>query len=264
MASEALRSLSGSGINQKTCPKPKPKPISAQSVTLAHQIKSPTRIHPCTKKLNLLSFLYHHMIPFTNSNNTLSSWPPTQDEVAALFQIPQSTIRNWSKYEGWILATKVGGRSLILVDMCRWPELKVAVNAEFMVEQEAGGAVRIGWFRRTLMRNLLIVYPAAPPNSFNFSNGWFHNFLQCYHISLCFATSKAQKVPEMYRLILTWICFNRRNSQPILNLFLDLILSSPNSYGKFYLSNIANRNETPLPMEYLSGRTYNSTGAKTV
>jgi len=75
---------------------------------------------------------------------------------------------------------------------------------------------------------------------------------------------QARIFADVYRLILTWICFNRRNSQPILNPFLDLILSSPNSYGKFHLSNIANRNETALPMEYLSGRTYNSTGAKTV
>ena len=109
----------------------------------------------------MLSFLYHHRIPFTDSDNILSSRPPTQDEAAALFQIPQSTISDWSKNEDRILATKVGGRSLRLVDVCRWPELEVAVNAEFVVDQEAGRAVRKGWFWRISMRNFLIVYPAC-------------------------------------------------------------------------------------------------------
>jgi len=30
------------------------------------------------------------------------------------------------------------------MDVCRWSELEVAVNAEFVVEWEAGRAVRIG------------------------------------------------------------------------------------------------------------------------
>jgi len=72
-------------------------------------------------------------------------------------------------------------------------------------------------------------------------------------------------VPEEYRLlILTWIRFNRRNSNPIPTSFLDLILSSANLYGKFHLSNRANLDKPPLPCEYLTGRRYNSTGTKTV
>jgi len=98
---------------------------------------------------------------------------------------------------------------------------------------------------------------------FRFSNGWFRNFLQRNRISLRL-TRKAQRLPEEYRLlILNWICFNRRNSQTKPEPFLDLI-QSPNPYGKFLLSNVSNLDKTPLPFEYLSGRTYNTTGVNTI
>ncbi|RPB04720.1 hypothetical protein L873DRAFT_1928813 [Choiromyces venosus 120613-1] len=41
-----------------------------------------------------------------------------------------------------IVETKEEGRSLRIVEMSCWPELKVAVNVEFVVEREAGRAVR--------------------------------------------------------------------------------------------------------------------------
>ncbi|RPA99425.1 hypothetical protein L873DRAFT_1843546 [Choiromyces venosus 120613-1] len=50
---------------------------------------------------------------------------------------------------------------------------------------------------------------------FKFSNGWFEGFLGRYKISLRTITKKAQKILEDYKkLVINWLRFNRRNSQP--------------------------------------------------
>lgn len=74
-------------------------------------------------------------------------------------------------------------------------------------------------------------------------------------------TKKAQKVPEDYRnLVVNWLWFNRRNSQP--TTWMETVLCQ--DVGRYYLSNICNVDETPLPFEYLNGRTYDLIGSKTI
>ncbi|RPA91146.1 DDE-domain-containing protein, partial [Choiromyces venosus 120613-1] len=99
----------------------------------------------------------------------------------------------------------------------------------------------------------------------------FEGFLRRYRISLRAVTKKAQKIPEEYKkLIINWLMFNRRNSQPlsitssIPRLLPGDGLSSSSSINRFALSNIFNIDETPLLFEYLNSHTYNSEGSKTV
>jgi len=63
-------------------------------------------------------------------------------------------------------------------------------------------------------------------------------------------------------MVINWLRFNRRNSQPKINIFLNVVLFYP--VGQFELSNICTLDETPIPYEYLDGKTYHTTGAKTV
>jgi len=50
---------------------------------------------------------------------------------------------------------------------------------------------------------------------FVFSGGWFNNFLDRWNISCRAITKKASRLPDEYfQLVINWLRFNRRNSQP--------------------------------------------------
>ncbi|RPB02545.1 DDE-domain-containing protein [Choiromyces venosus 120613-1] len=107
------------------------------------------------------------------------------------------------------------------------------------------------------------MYPDIDSTLFPFSNGWFRSFLSRYKISLRSITNKAQKLPADYQiLILNWLRFNRRNSQPRPANFWEVAVDHP--VGRYELANICNLDETPIPFEYLQGKTYNKEGEKTV
>lgn len=201
--------------------------------------------------------------------------------------MPQRTISDLVQKQGEIekYSSRIT-RNPHSVILCQWPELESQLYCLFLDPREQGQAVRTGWFRLhsyTIFREL---YPIASGNTstiFQFSNGWFCGFIGRYRISLRCITKKTQGVPEDYcQLIVNWLQFNRRNSQPPLlpNLATDITLSarlskSPNPHnsteiavsrtiGRYDLSNICNLDETPLPFKYLTGRTYNPIGSKTV
>lgn len=153
---------------------------------------------------------------------------------------------------------------------CQWPELESRLYRLFLERRDQGPAVRTGWFRVHSLWIFRELYSGASEQTsssvFRFSNGWFRGFLSRFRISLRCITKKAQGLPDDYRqLVINWLRFNRRNSQ--------LQISSPSNWmetvlcraiGRYDSSNICNLDETPLPFEYLSGRTYHSIGAKTI
>ena len=123
--------------------------------------------------------------------------------------------------------------------------------------------MRQGWFRIQAQFRFREIYPDVNPNIFRFSNGWFHGFLERHKITLRTITKKAQKVPQDYKiLILNWLRFNWRNSQPRVSSFWDIALS--HTVGRYELSNICNLDKTPIPFEYLEGKTYHTAGEKTI
>ena len=76
--------------------------------------------------------------------------------------------------------------------------------------------------------------------------------------------NKAQQTPTDYcTMIISFLCFNRRNSE-LRNSMEDTVLQSVIVVGCYLLSNILNMNQTPLPWEYLEGKTYEFKGSKTV
>ncbi|RPB06019.1 hypothetical protein L873DRAFT_15434 [Choiromyces venosus 120613-1] len=124
-----------------------------------------------------------------------------------------------------------------------------------MIQQE--------WFQVQAGFRFWELYPDLDPAMFCFSNGWFSKFLSRHRISLHCIMKKVQQLPAKYQsLVLNWLRFNQQNSQPPLTPFLELVLQTPASC--FLKSNICNLDETPIPFEYLEGKTYNPIGGKTI
>jgi len=103
-------------------------------------------------------------------------------------------------------------------------------------------------------------------NLFSFSNSWFAGFRKRYRIALRCKTKQAQKPPEDFReKIEQWLKFNRRNTIKNANSDCGIprSLTVP-LVGRFKLSEIANMDQTLIAYEFLSGRTYDFKGAKTI
>ena len=78
------------------------------------------------------------------------------------------------------------------------------------------------------------------------------------------STNKASKLPaDSYAAILSWVRFNRRNSQ-IRPADTDEPGDAEEDMGRYHLARICNMDQTPLPFELLSGQTYEPKGSKTV
>jgi len=139
-----------------------------------------------------------------------------------------------------------------------YPEMEKDLYRKFAKRREEGGIVRLAWFRLASKLVFKEIYSELDPQQFRFSSGWFVGFLARWGISLRALTNKAQQVPENYRsLIVSWLQFNRRNSQ---------LRTGDYKYeiGRYDLAHIVNMDQTPLPFEYLSGKTYARKGDKTI
>lgn len=246
---------------------PKAKTIS-ERILLPHQlqpIRYPERTYSQFQKLRVLTFLEHHRIPLARGGEYR---PPTQQEASDLYKVPQRTISDWVRKKG-----KIEGRGrnsavrkedgVGYTKRVLWPELEDRLYSEFIERRKGGRTVRQGWFRIQSQFQFRSIYPEVNPAVFRFSNGWFRGFLGRHKISLRSITKKAQKIPSDYEvLILNWLRFNRRNSQPRRDRYWEVALERP--VGRYELSNICNLDETPLPFEYLEGKTYDLVGEKTV
>lgn len=241
-------------------------------------IRRPERSWSQRQKLRVLVFLYHHRIPISSTirnYSTVEYRAPTQLEASEIYGVPQRTISEWVRKQAQIEG--IGSRIArsprdTTIWTCQWPELESRLYHLFLSRREQGQAIRTGWFR---MHSLAIFRDLHPEASyvtclaiFRFSNGWFRGFIGRYRISLRCITKKAQHVPADYRnRVINWLQFNRRNSQPLdthpnPGNWLETVLCR--AVGRYDLCNICNLDETPLPFEYLSGRTYNLIGSKTV
>jgi hypothetical protein len=82
-----------------------------------------------------------------------------------------------------------------------------------------------------------------------FSNAWFRAFLKRKRLSLHASTKRAQVVPADYKdKITSWLQFNQ----------------CAQARFNFELLEIANIDQTPISFEFLGGRTYDTTGVRTV
>jgi len=194
---------------------------------------------------------------------------PTQQEASDMYQIPRRTISDWVRKKKEI--EKVGKNSPVKKQegelgysrRVLWPELEDKLYVESIERRKAGRIVKQEWFRIQSTFLFRSIYPNVNAAIFPFSNRWFRGFLGRHRISLRSITKTAQKLPEDYRiLVINWLRFNRRNSQPRAVCFWEVSLQHP--VGRYELSNICNLDETPIPYEFLDGKTYNPIGEKTI
>lgn len=210
-------------------------------------------------KLQLLSYWMHHKIK-CGPTQTRS---PTKAEVSYRYKVPPTTIQRWKTpiaQAAIVDSTKTARANWGSTRVCKWPELEVLLYERFRTRRDERKSVRRGWLRRSAQEVFAICYPIKNQSMFLFTNGWFFGFLSRHNITLRFATNKSQKIPEDYlSVILTWLRFNRRNSQ---------VRKGKNDQlqvvGRYSLRSICNMDETPLPFEYLDGQTYADKGSHTV
>lgn len=137
------------------------------------------------------------------------------------------------------------------------------MHGDFLEWRGQGRIVQSGWFRVQAGFRFRELYSENDPASSRFSTGWFTGFLGRDRISLCSVTKKVQKVLLEYQtLVLNWLRFNRRNSQPHLTTFLETVLQP--QVSRFLKSNIVNLDKMPIPYEYLEGKTYDMKEEKTI
>lgn len=261
MARGSLQKLAG--LKQRKKPGPKPKSIRDRILN-SDSIKPIQRVersYSRETKIKVLKFHILYRIPIEGRKDQYRA--PTLAETSSMFLIPESTVHSWVRKEKEIVeqpsGSYAGGKSSFF---CKWPELEISLYELFLSQRAEGKIVRRGWFRRHAKQLFNTCYPLALDTIFVFSLGWFSGFLYRHHISIRFTTNKAQKIPDDYRrMIINWLRFNRRVSQPQ-NFFEKAGLIS--DIGRYLLSNIANLDETPIPFEYLDGRTYDTIGLKTI
>jgi len=144
-----------------------------------------------------------------------------------------------------------------------WPKLEKALVQAFAGRYTEGETVRRKWFERTAKALFLQIYPGSS-TIFVVSSGWFNRFLSRNQISIRVVMNKAQQIPIEYcAMIVSFLCFNWRNSQ-LRDGMEETVLRSVIAVGCYLLSNILNMDQTPLPWEYLEGKTYEFKGSKTV
>lgn len=159
----------------------------------------------------------------------------------------------------------------------RWSALEKALVEAFAARRAEGKIVRHKWFERTSKALFKQLYPTSP-HDFKMSEGWFGKFLSRNEIAIRVVTNKAQQPPEEYcDIIVNFLCFNRRNSQlrdgaedvlrrnsQLRDGAEDALRETVLAVGRYLLSHILNMDQTPLPWEYITGRTYEFKGSKTV
>lgn len=256
-------------------PGPKRKPVSERQLNPPPPVKNQNRPYTVRYKLRVLSYWHHTQI----RSGPTTFRQPLRAEVSKRFKIPVTNLLRWKKGEQDLL-NSLSTQRRTPVSIRPWAEMEVQLYSKFIERRGKGKAVRIGWFRRNSKELWTSIYlgPAEGLDTpttrgsvagenlkvFCFSNGWFRGFLYWHNISLRFSTNKASQLPIDYEeSILNWIKYNRYNSKIRPDNELGLGDTSEVA-GRYRLSNICNMDQTPLPFEYLSGQTYNTTGEKTI
>ena len=177
--------------------------------------------------------------------------PPTNQEVANKFNIPEPNIRKWWQKRVQILNSPGGSRR------CPgggnkpyWPALEKALYTEFVAERNKNRLISRGWFRRTSQRLFRSLYGVE--FDFQFTYGWFDGFRKRWNIVRRRLTNQAQKLPT--------------DQLVVVNSFLRFIrkVSWAPIGSRYSPAVILNLDETPVPFEFLDGYTYDLKGATTI
>jgi hypothetical protein len=192
-------------------------------------------------------------------------------------RISRKLLRNWVANKEKILAQRKGTfrarRERVYVQE---PELERLLNDRFEKARDQGRKISYKWMLRhakklyeELYPQRVIVHETGKRSylGFRFSTGWYNGFRRRYSISLRCSTKRAQKSPEQLEPVLrNWIQYNRRMLTIIEGKSIVGIPRGPDVpvVGRIKLSEICNMDQSPLPFEYLKGRTYAKKGDRTV
>ena len=166
-------------------------------------------------------------------------------------------LRRWQNNVNKIRSLHKGSRKGKLVQPAQFPEMEARLHAIVLEKRRLGRSVGEKWIRRHARLEFENLWPERVTivekrkvfSGMAFSNGWFRAFLKRKRLSLRASTKRAQVVPADYKdKITSWLQFNRR-AQDRFN---------------FELSEIANMDQTPIAFEFLNGKTYDTTGVRTV
>jgi hypothetical protein len=193
-------------------------------------------------------------------------------------KITRKQLRDWVANKEKILRQKKGSfrSNQDRASTIQEPELERLLNDRFEKAREKGRKISYKWMLRhakkiyeELHPDRIIVHEAGKRSyvGFRFSAGWYTGFRRRYCISLRCSTKRAQRSPEELEPVLrNWLQYNRRmlviiEGKSIVGLPRD---PSVPVVGRIKLSEICNMDQSPLPFEYLKGRTYAKRGDKTV
>lgn len=182
--------------------------------------------------------------------------PPFHREIADKFPtIPVATIGRWLREQEKILSSKKGSRMVKNYWLPYWPEMEIKLFELFKGRRLENKLIGHTWILNNATKIYKQLYPEYPL-SFTFSRGWLQGWLRRYGLAWRSITRQATKLPADYeRYILNFLRYMRR---------ICLIKDSDGSQIRFPPEMVVNMDETPIPFEYLDGRTYTFKGEKTV
>jgi hypothetical protein len=119
-------------------PGPKPKPLNERLLSKPQKpIQRIERSYSRERKIEVILFQEHHQVL---DPNTRLYRPPTFEQIAAFWKIPENTIRGWWNNQDAIIKSKSGTRQARTKWICMWPEMEKKLYAKF-VQRRAVGTV---------------------------------------------------------------------------------------------------------------------------
>lgn len=177
-------------------------------------------------------------------------------------------LRKWIRKEPEYRDWKQGQRRATKGRQPELPELELALREKFVKIREKGYKVKRPWFIAQARKLVTEIYPGNTlVADFQFSKGWFRRFKKRQRIAYRTPTNKAQEIPAHYVLsIQKFHIYLRKLAIGSLTLYsipTGLVNELP-VLGVFRLCDIANVDQTPCSFDFLTGKTYNIQGEKTV
>ena len=193
--------------------------------------------------------------------------PLSRYTAARKLGITSGMLCMWIKNRDKIANGKKGTRKQILGQQAQQSKMEERLNELFREKRVTSRQINGKWF----FRNARTIYGELYPEKmtilptgkklyegFKFSNSWFAGFKRRHNVAPRAVTKKAQKPPdELREVVLQWLRFNRRNSQPL----PDQVTAE---VGRYQLPEITNMDQSPIAYEFISDKTYDLKGEKTV
>lgn len=219
--------------------------------------------------------------------------------AARKLKITRKMLRHWVASKASIQNQKKGGKRASRPNgKAKEPKMEEELNKRFEAARAEGRKISFKWMKRHAMDIYAKLHPQRVIRDeegkktyldFRFSTAWFKGFRRRYGITLRAGTKKAQKAPEELReAIVEWMRYNRRmtieivevdegdrvaESSEVERFDIEVLeapadlqppVLAPPKVGRFYLSEISNMDQSPLPWEVGKNRTYAKRGSKTV